>query len=80
MTTRLRSIGWALIFLSLVVLGIPWFLWGVDTVVLGVPIWIWWHVGVMVAATGAFWVFTREAWGLWIVPDERSEDRAGDRP
>ena len=88
MATRLRRIGWALAFLSLAALGIPWFLWGVDTVLLGLPVWIWWHIGLMTTATLAFWLFTREDWGIWIEPredprlgpegDSSGDDRGGD--
>lgn len=60
-----RSVAWATVFLTIVVLAVPWFLWGDDTTVAGLPIWLWWHVGWLVLTTAVFYVFSRTAWGLW---------------
>lgn len=54
----------------LIVFTIPWFLWGDARLVLGLPLWLWWHVGWMVLASAVFWLFTRHAWGIWIVDSE----------
>ena len=67
MASKAERYGWAATMGLLIAFAIPWFLWGVDRVVVGLPLWLWWHVGWMAVASLAFWVFTRRAWGLWIV-------------
>lgn len=56
-----------MVMTTLLALAVPWFLWGVDRVVWGLPLWLWWHVGWLLLASVAFWVFSRRAWGIWIV-------------
>jgi hypothetical protein len=67
MAERLERYAWAVTFVVLVALAVPWFLWRVDTVVAGLPVWVWWHVGWLVLTTACFHLFTRRAWGLWVV-------------
>ena len=66
MASTTERVGWVFVFFVLVALSIPWFLWGDARLYLGVPAWIWWHVGWMVVTAGAFWIFVRRSWGLWI--------------
>ncbi len=61
-----ESILWAAAFAILLAFAIPWFLWGDGTVVAGLPVWLWWHVGWMVLASGAFYLFARRAWGVGV--------------
>ncbi|WP_435346252.1 DUF3311 domain-containing protein [Haloarchaeobius sp. HRN-SO-5] len=61
-----RTAGWALVALVLVVLAVPWFLWGNGDVVYGLPVWLWWHVGWMVLCSVVFAVFARTDWGVGV--------------
>jgi hypothetical protein len=67
MASKAERYGWAMVMATLLALAVPWFLWGVDRVAWGLPLWLWWHVGWMLVASVAFWVFSRRAWGIWIV-------------
>lgn len=84
---RLERVGWGIVAVVLVVLGIPWFLWGSDAIVFGLPIWLWWHVGWMLVAALTFWLFANRAWGTGIEPRGEVDapvrdgtDGTGDRP
>ncbi len=66
MTGKTERYAWTIVFAVLIVFAVPWFLWGSASVVAGLPVWLWWHVGWMVLASLAFWLFSRRAWGLWI--------------
>ncbi|MEM4782217.1 MAG: DUF3311 domain-containing protein [Halalkalicoccus sp.] len=66
MVSTYERYAWGIAFVLLIVFAVPWFLWGDSTVVWGLPVWLWWHVGWMVLASLAFWLFSRRAWGLWI--------------
>jgi hypothetical protein len=66
MVSMIERYLWGSVFVLLIVFSVPWFLWGSSQVIVGLPVWIWWHVGWMVLASLAFWVFSQRAWGLWI--------------
>lgn len=57
-----RDKAWMILSAVLVIFAVPWFLWGNSTIVAGLPIWLWWHIGWMVLAAIAFYLFTQDAW------------------
>ncbi len=67
MASTVKRYGWAALMGLLIALAIPWFLWGDSRTALGLPLWLWWHIGWMIVTAFVFWLFTRRAWGLWIV-------------
>jgi hypothetical protein len=67
MASTVKRYGWAAVMSILVGLAVPWFLWGDSRSAFGLPLWLWWHVGWMLLASLVFWLFSRHAWGLWIV-------------
>lgn len=67
MTSTAEGYGWGVLMGILIAFAIPWFLWGDSRIAFGLPLWLWWHIGWMIVATLVFWLFTRRAWGLWIV-------------
>ena len=70
MVSAVERYGWAALMGILIALAIPWFLWGDSRTAFGLPLWLWWHVGWMLLAAVVFWLFTRRAWGIWIVDIE----------
>lgn len=70
MASRRERLAWVVITAILLVFAIPWFLWGDDRLWLGLPIWLWWHIGWLVLAMIAFYLFTKRSWGLFITDGE----------
>ena len=69
MVSKVEAYGWAAVFAALLTFAIPWFLWGDSRLVYGLPLWLWWHIGWMALASIAFWLFTKRAWGIGVLPD-----------
>lgn len=67
MVSTAERYGWAVLMTVLVTFAIPWFLWGDARIAFGLPLWLWWHIAWMIAASIAFWQFTKRAWGIGIV-------------
>ena len=73
-----HTLGWAVVFTTLVVFSVPWFLWGSADVAAGLPVWLWWHVGWMVLTAGVFAVFASRFWGVGI--ESTTPSPHGERP
>ncbi|WP_232686274.1 DUF3311 domain-containing protein [Halobacterium zhouii] len=60
------AVAWGIVFATLVAFAIPWFMWREAATVAGLPVWLWWHVGWLCLTSGAFAVFARRDWGIFV--------------